>query len=113
MRITCPSCTSHFEIPTELLGKKGRALKCASCGHSWYQAAHVEDLDLAAIMGDDYAQQAANTGANAGVQIRNEMTSASVALAQQQAQQAARRAASQQAAAQRTQEAAAQRAQAA
>src|ERR671938_671964 len=55
MRITCPNCTSHFELPTELLGRKGRALKCASCGHSWYQTAQVETLDLAAIMGGEYA----------------------------------------------------------
>ena len=44
MRITCPSCASHFELPSELLGKKGRALKCATCQHSWYQAAQVESF---------------------------------------------------------------------
>ncbi len=60
MRITCPSCASHFELPSELLGKKGRALKCATCQHSWYQAAQVESLDLAAVMGEDYVAQAAN-----------------------------------------------------
>ncbi|MCA0199492.1 MAG: zinc-ribbon domain-containing protein [Proteobacteria bacterium] len=65
MRITCPSCASHFELPSELLGKKGRALKCATCQHSWYQAAQVESLDLAAVMGDDYAAQAANPQAGA------------------------------------------------
>ncbi len=58
MRITCPSCASHFELPSELLGKKGRALKCATCQHSWYQAAQVESLDLASVMGEDYAAQA-------------------------------------------------------
>jgi predicted Zn finger-like uncharacterized protein len=58
MRITCPNCTAHFEIPTELLGKKGRSLKCASCGHSWYQTAQVETLDIADIMGQDYAERA-------------------------------------------------------
>ncbi|MBL8631361.1 MAG: zinc-ribbon domain-containing protein [Rhodospirillaceae bacterium] len=58
MRITCPNCTAHFEIPTELLGKKGRSLKCASCGHSWYQTAQVETLDIADIMGQEYAERA-------------------------------------------------------
>jgi len=58
MRITCPSCSSSFEIPAELLGRKGRALKCARCGHSWYQAAQVDSLDLASIMGEDYAAKA-------------------------------------------------------
>lgn len=58
MRITCPNCTAHFEIPTELLGKKGRSLKCASCGHSWYQTSQVETLDIADIMGQEYAERA-------------------------------------------------------
>src|SRR4051812_46089196 len=73
MRITCPNCTSHFELPTELLGRKGRALKCATCGHAWYQTAQVGELDLAAVMGDQYAAQrdhvqaaAARTAAGAG-----------------------------------------------
>ena len=79
MRITCPSCTSHFEIPTELLGKKGRALKCASCGHAWYQSAQIEDLDLAAIMGEDYA--AAQNAAAAPGKIRSEMSSAAAVAA--------------------------------
>src|ERR1700742_1418089 len=63
MRITCPSCNVAFELPTELLGKKGRALKCASCGHAWYQTAQVEQLDLAEIMGEKYVadvKEAAN-----------------------------------------------------
>ena len=58
MHITCPNCTSGFELPTELLGRKGRALKCASCGHSWYQTAQVESMDLASIMGEEYATKA-------------------------------------------------------
>ena len=58
MRITCPNCTAHFEIPSELLGRKGRSLKCASCGHSWYQTPQVETIDLAEIMGEEYAARA-------------------------------------------------------
>ena len=73
MRITCPSCSSSFEIPVELLGKKGRELKYASCGHSWYQAAQVESLDLASIMGEDYAEKAK---AAAGPKMHNEVRSA-------------------------------------
>ncbi len=62
MRITCPNCTAHFDIPNELLGKKGRALKCASCTHSWFQTAAVESMELAAIMGEEYAAQARASG---------------------------------------------------
>src|SRR5262245_38023787 len=58
MRITCPNCTASFEIPSELLGRKGRSLKCASCGHSWYQTPQVETIDLAEIMGEEYAAKA-------------------------------------------------------
>jgi predicted Zn finger-like uncharacterized protein len=50
MRITCPNCTSGFDIPTELLGRRGRTLKCATCGHGWFQAAVVNEIDLAEVM---------------------------------------------------------------
>src|SRR6185312_15842229 len=91
MRITCPNCTSHFELPTELLGRKGRALKCASCGHAWYQTAQVGELDLAAVMGDDYAAkrdhvQAAAARAVAGAAAANVAQGAS-RVAAQRAQQ--------------------------
>src|SRR3954471_726733 len=87
MRITCPNCTSHFELPTELLGRKGRALKCASCGHAWYQTAQVGELDLAAVMGDDYAAQrdhvqAAAARAVAGAAAANVAAGAERAAAQ-------------------------------
>ena len=80
MRITCPSCASHFELPSELLGKKGRALKCATCQHAWYQAAQVEELDLAAIMGEEYAQK---TAAGAGGQPGARPAAAAAQPAQQ------------------------------
>ena len=57
MRITYPNCTAGFEIPTELLGRKGRSLKCATCGHSWFQAAIVDEIDLGDILGDGAAAQ--------------------------------------------------------
>ena len=87
MRITCPSCTSHFEIPTALLGKKGRALKCASCGHSWYQTAQVESMDIASIMGEEYAAQA--QAAAGAVQMRNAISPAAAAVGGAQRAQAA------------------------
>lgn len=52
MRITCPNCTAGFEIPTQLLGRKGRSLKCAKCGHSWFQAAVVDEIDLADVFAE-------------------------------------------------------------
>ncbi|MFL2771283.1 MAG: zinc-ribbon domain-containing protein, partial [Rhodospirillaceae bacterium] len=50
MRITCPNCTAGFEIPTALLGKKGRSLKCATCSHAWFQTAVVDEIDLAEVL---------------------------------------------------------------
>ena len=41
MRITCQNCIAGYKIPTELLGRKGRSVKCARCGHSWFQPAPV------------------------------------------------------------------------
>src|SRR6185312_695311 len=48
-----------------------------SCGHAWYQTAQVEQLDLAAVMGNEYAAQreqtqaaAARTAAGAAAQQR-------------------------------------------
>lgn len=37
MLITCPSCTTNFSIPDSALGTTGRKLKCAKCGHKWFQ----------------------------------------------------------------------------
>lgn len=60
MRITCPNCTAGFEIPTELLGRKGRSLKCATCGHSWFQAAVVDEIDLADVLAETKAAETAS-----------------------------------------------------
>ena len=60
-------------------------MKCASCGHSWYQSAQVESMDLASIMGEEYAAKAQ---AAAGGQIRNEVAPAA-AGGQQRVQAAA------------------------
>jgi predicted Zn finger-like uncharacterized protein len=48
MLISCPNCSTSFSIPDKALGDKGRTLKCAKCGHKWFQAAPsaADDLDL-------------------------------------------------------------------
>lgn len=38
MLISCPSCATQFAVPEDALGDKGRTLKCAKCGHKWFQA---------------------------------------------------------------------------
>lgn len=39
MRIDCPSCGAGFEVNPEVLGPKGRTVRCASCKTKWFAAA--------------------------------------------------------------------------
>lgn len=43
MQINCPNCSTKFSVPDKALGDKGRTLKCAKCGHKWFQAVISED----------------------------------------------------------------------
>ena len=36
MIITCPNCAARFNLKDELLGDKGRNVKCAKCAHRWF-----------------------------------------------------------------------------
>lgn len=42
MLISCPQCSTSFSVPDKALGA-GRNLKCAKCGHKWFQTPVVED----------------------------------------------------------------------
>ncbi|MCR9086891.1 MAG: zinc-ribbon domain-containing protein [Rhodobacteraceae bacterium] len=37
MRITCPRCTAHYEVPDSVMPSGGRDVQCSDCGYSWYQ----------------------------------------------------------------------------
>jgi predicted Zn finger-like uncharacterized protein len=37
MLISCPACATQFTVPDNALGAKGRTLKCARCGHKWFE----------------------------------------------------------------------------
>ncbi len=39
MQITCPQCSTQFNIPDNALVGGGRTLKCAKCQHKWLQTA--------------------------------------------------------------------------
>ncbi len=38
MLISCPNCTTNFSVPDKALMPSGRTLKCAKCGHKWFQS---------------------------------------------------------------------------
>ncbi len=37
MRLVCPKCKANYEIPRHAVPIGGREVKCADCGHSWFQ----------------------------------------------------------------------------
>lgn len=44
MILTCPSCGTHYFADDSTIGESGRAVKCASCGQSWFvQPAHLAE----------------------------------------------------------------------
>lgn len=46
MILTCPSCTMRYLVSEGAVGPSGRQIKCAHCGHQWFQAGE-EGLDEA------------------------------------------------------------------
>jgi len=36
MKITCPDCSTSYEIKAEAVGPEGRSVKCAKCGNRWF-----------------------------------------------------------------------------
>ena len=37
MLLVCPKCKANYEIPRHAVPISGREVKCADCGHSWFQ----------------------------------------------------------------------------
>jgi len=37
MIVTCPNCSTRYQLDAEVLVPSGRALRCVRCGHSWTQ----------------------------------------------------------------------------
>jgi predicted Zn finger-like uncharacterized protein len=43
MKITCPNCTTSYQVPDNYLGDKGRKVKCANCGDTWLAKAEADE----------------------------------------------------------------------
>lgn len=39
MIVTCTSCSKRYLVDSRALGVAGRTVRCASCGHTWFEAA--------------------------------------------------------------------------
>lgn len=43
MKITCPDCSTSYEIKAEAVGQQGRSVKCAKCGNRWFVSSEEDD----------------------------------------------------------------------
>jgi len=46
MLISCPNCATNFSVPDKALQPSGRTLKCAKCGHKWFQSPAQAEHDF-------------------------------------------------------------------
>jgi predicted Zn finger-like uncharacterized protein len=59
MMISCPSCSTRYDLPAQRLAADGTVIKCASCGYSWLESRAIEitsvnPQQLPAVIDHDY-----------------------------------------------------------
>ncbi|QDG75300.1 zinc-ribbon domain-containing protein [Labrenzia sp. PHM005] len=72
MKITCPDCSTSYEIKPEALGAEGRSVKCAKCGNRWFVAPKQESDDTAAFEADAADEKPAKESAAADDPAKDE-----------------------------------------
>ncbi|MBY0621527.1 MJ0042-type zinc finger domain-containing protein [Sphingomonas ursincola] len=54
MIIACPACNTRYAVPDSAIGIDGRSVRCAKCGHSWFQ--HGPDIPAPDSVADPAVQ---------------------------------------------------------
>ncbi|PCK00266.1 MAG: hypothetical protein COA45_00325 [Zetaproteobacteria bacterium] len=52
MILTCPNCNGQFKIDDDLIGDKGRKVKCSSCSEIWFQESESIEPENDVALGD-------------------------------------------------------------
>jgi len=47
MRLTCPNCSTEYDVPDAALGARRRKLRCGLCAHEWRFALSAEENGVA------------------------------------------------------------------
>ena len=42
MIVTCPNCSTRYQLDAQVLVPHGRALRCVKCGHTWTERTHTD-----------------------------------------------------------------------
>src|SRR5579863_9716293 len=37
MLVTCPNCSAQYNVPDQMVGMKGRTMRCSRCQNQWQQ----------------------------------------------------------------------------
>jgi predicted Zn finger-like uncharacterized protein len=59
MILTCPQCATRYFLPDVQIGARGRAVKCAHCGHSWREFP-PPDVEVVEVVADPPAPTVEN-----------------------------------------------------
>ena len=52
MQLVCPACSARYLVSPAALGEEGKDVRCAKCGHQWFQVAQVKTQGSAQVTGD-------------------------------------------------------------